>query len=61
MRTSYAMMASNVTSLAKDEGVEVDGAVEARGAAVYVWGPLGLSCASLRRTVAASMAPIMEK
>ena len=30
--------------------------VEAGGAAVCVWGYLGLSCAALRRTVAASMA-----
>ena len=57
MRTSYAMMASNVTPLAEDEGTEVDGVVEARGAAVYVWGRLSLSCASLCRTVVASMAP----
>ena len=55
------MMASNVTPLAEDEGAEVDGAVEARGAAVYVWGRLGLSRALLRRIVEASMAPIMEK
>ena len=61
MRTSCVMMASNVTPLVKDEGVEVDGAVEARGAAVYVWGRLGLSRALLRRIVEASMAPIMEK
>ena len=36
MRTSYAMMASSVTSLAEDEGAEVDGAVEVGGAAIYV-------------------------
>ena len=36
MRTSYAMMALSVTLLAKDKGMEKDGAVEARGATVYV-------------------------
>ena len=36
MRTSYAMMALSVTSLTEDEGAEVDGAVEARGAAISV-------------------------
>ena len=54
-------MALSVTPPVEDERVEVDGAVEARGAAVYVWGLLGLSCASLCRTVAASMVPTMEK
>ena len=53
MRTSYAMMASSVTPPTKDEGDEVDGVVEARGVAVSVRGRLGLSYASLRRTVAA--------
>ena len=55
MRTSYAMMASSVTPLAEDEGAEMDGAVEARGAVVCVWGCLGQSCAVLRQTIAASM------
>ena len=50
------MMASSVTPLVENEGAEVDGAVEAGGAAVCVWGYLGLSCAALRRTVAESMA-----
>ena len=36
MRTSYAMMTSSVTSPAKDEGAEVDGAAEVGGAAIYV-------------------------
>ena len=36
MRTSCVMMASNVAPLVKDKGVEVDGAVEARGAVVCV-------------------------
>ena len=55
------MMASSVTPLVDDEGVEVDGVVEVGGVAVYVWGCLGLSCAALRLTVIASMAPITEK
>ena len=40
MRISCAMMASSVTSPVEDEGVEVDGAVEARGANVFVRGCL---------------------
>ena len=47
MRTSCAMMASNVTPSVEDEGAEVDGVVEARGAAISVWGYLGLNCAVL--------------
>ena len=47
MRTSCAMMASNVTPLAEDEGVEVDGVVEAGGVTVSVWGRLSLSYAIL--------------
>ena len=39
----------------------MDGAIEAGGVAVYVWGSLGLSCASLRQTVVVSMAPITKK
>ena len=58
MHTSCAMMASSVSLPAEDEGAEVDEAVEARGAAVYVWGCLGLSCAVLCQTIAASMAHI---
>ena len=59
--TSYAMMALSVTPLAEDEGVEVDGVVEAGGATICVWGYLSLSCAALYLTVAVSMAPITEK
>ena len=55
------MMASSVTPPAEDNGAEVDGVVEARGAVVCVWGCLGLSYAALRLAVAASMSPIMEK
>ena len=61
MRTSCAMMASSVTPPAKDEGAEVDGMVEARGATVYVWGYLSLSCVALHLTVVASMAPMTKK
>ena len=61
MHTSCAMMALSVTPSAEDEGAEVNGAVEAEGVAVYVWGSLGLSCASLHQTVAVFMAPITKK
>ena len=54
-------MALSVTSIAEDEGAEVDGAVEVGGATVSVWGCLDLSYASLRRMVATSMAHIIEK
>ena len=61
MRTSCAMMALSVTPPAEDERAEVNGAVEAGRVAVSVCGRLGLSCASLHRTVAASMAFITVK
>ena len=61
MRTSCVMMVSKVTPPVEDKGVEVDGAVEAGGVAVFVRGHLGLSCASLRRMVATSMALITVK
>jgi len=61
MRTSYGIMASNVTPPAEEEGAEEDGAVEAEGAVVCVWGYLGLNCVVLRQTVATSMAHIYEK
>ena len=61
MHTSSAMMASRVTPPAEDEGMEVNGAVEARGFTVFVWGRLGLSYASFWLTVAASMALIIVK
>ena len=60
MRITCAMMASSITPPAEDEGAEVDGAVEAGGDAVCVWGRHGLSCATLRQLVAVSMAPITE-
>ena len=56
MRTSYAMMALRVNPPVEDEGAE-----EARGVVVSVWGRLDLSCALLRLTVAVSMALITEK
>ena len=40
MRINYAMMASNVTLRIKEEGAEVDGAIEAGGATVSVQGYL---------------------
>ena len=61
MHTNCATMASSVIPPVEDEGVEVDGSVEAGGATVCVWGCLNLGCAVLRLTVATSMAPIMEK
>ena len=54
-------MATSVTPLAEDEGVDVDGAVEAGGVAISIRGRLSLSCALLHRTVAASMAYITKK
>ena len=39
MRTSFAMMASNVTPPAKDKGAKVDGAIEAGGVAFLCPGP----------------------
>ena len=61
MHTSCAMIASRVTPPAEDEGAKVDGAVEAGGAVVSVWGYLERSCAILRLMVAASMAHIYVK
>ena len=54
MHISCAMMASDVTPPIEDKGAEVDGAVEAGGVVVSIQGCLGLRCALLRRTVAAS-------
>ena len=55
------MMASSVTPPAEEEGAEVDGAEEAEGATISVCVYLGRSWASLRLTVAASMAPMTKK
>ena len=54
-------MASSVAPPVEDEEAEVDEVVEAGGVAIFVRGRLGLSCASLRRTVVASMTLITEK
>ena len=61
MCTSYVIMASRVAPPAEDKGAELDGAKEAKGVTVLVWGCLGRSCASLRLTVVASMALITVK
>ena len=61
MRTSYAIMASSVTPPTEEEGVEVDGAIEAGGATIYIWGCLERSFAKFRLTVAASMAHMNVK
>ena len=55
------MIASGVTPPTEDEGAEVDGVVEARGVTISIRGRLGLSCATLWQTVAASMAHITVK
>ena len=55
------MMASSVTPPSEDEGAEADEAVEARGAAIFVWGCLGRSYVALHQTVAASMAHMKVK
>ena len=61
MRTSCAIMASNVTPPAEDEGAEVDGVVEVGGVTVSVRGRLDLSCASFRQTIVAFMAHMTVK
>ena len=58
---SCAMMVSSVTPPAEEEGAEVDGAVEAGGAAICIWGYLERSCAKLRFTIAVSMEHIYKK
>ena len=55
------MMSLSVTPPKKDEGAKVDGAVEAEGVVVSIRGRLGLSCALLHRTIAASMAHMTVK
>ena len=61
MHYSCAMIALRVTPLADEEGANVEGAEEVEGDVVSVRGCLGLSCAALRLTVAASMALIIGK
>ena len=55
------MISSRVTPLTEEEGVDVDGVEEVRGVVVSVCGHFGRSWASLRLTVAASMAHMTEK
>ena len=55
------MMALKATPTTEDEGVVVDGMVEAGGVVVSIRGSLHLSCASFCQTVAASMALITVK
>ena len=55
------MVALSATPPTEDEGAKVDGVVAIGGAAVCVWGYLGLSYAALYLMVAMSMALIMEK
>ena len=55
------MIALRVTPPAKDEGAKVEGVEEARGVVVSVHGNFGRSWASLRLTVATSMAHMTKK
>ena len=55
------MIASRVTPLVEEEGVDVDGAEDAGGVAVSVCGHFSRNWASLHRIVAASMAHMTEK
>ena len=60
MRISFAMMTSRVTPPV-EEGAEVDGAEEAGGVAVSVYGYFGESWALLCLTVTALIAHITVK
>ena len=59
MCTSCAMMSSGVTLLLEEEEADVDGAIVAGGIAIPDC--LECSCASLRLTIVAYMAPISRK
>ena len=61
MCTSYTMMASRVTSPAKEEGAEADRAEEVERIAISVRGHFGQSWASHCLMVDASMAHITKK
>ena len=61
MHSSYAMMASRVTPLAKEEGAEVNGVEWARGVAISVRGHFDRSWALLCLMNTALIAPMMEK
>ena len=59
MYCSCAMMSPSDTSLEEEEGADVDGAEREGGAAESIC--RDLNCASLRLTIAASMAHLTEK
>ena len=61
MRCNCAMTASRVTPLTDEEGVDVEEAKEAGGAAVSIRGYFGRSWATLRLTVATSMTHMTKK
>jgi len=61
MCCSCAITALRVTPPTDEEGADVEGAEEAGEAAVSVRGRFGQSWASLRVTVVASMAHMIEK
>ena len=61
MCCNYTMTTLRVTPPADEEGADVDGVKEARGADVSVCGHFGQSWASLYLTAAASMAHITGK
>ena len=50
MRSSCAMMVTSVTLPLEEEGAEVDGAEEAKGVAILVYGHFGKSWDPLRLT-----------
>ena len=61
MRRNCAITASRVTLPADEEGVDVEGAEEARGVAVSIHDHFGRSWASLRLMIAVSMVHITKK
>ena len=61
MRYSCAMTASRVTRPADEEGANVEGAEEAGGATVSIYGYFGRSWALFHLTVVAFMAHITKK
>ena len=61
MHCSCAMIASRVTPPVDEEGADVEEAKEAGRVAVSICGCFGRSWASLRLTIAASMAHMTER
>ena len=61
MHSSYAMMASRVTPPTEEKGAKVDGAEEAGGGGVLVYGCFSQSWASLHLMDTPLMAPIILK